>query len=393
MHGFAMAARVAAVVTGMIAAAACTSWPTAAAAPPVASIGVDSAASTLEPLPDVPPTSTGGFRVGNCPAIATDATTPCILDPDGMRFVVRGVVGAYGVFYGDKPARFSRYHSLNFDRAPQDFAAMRDYGFNLVRVFVSADHAGYGSESVYRQKLDRIVILARAQGLVVEIANANSSYTTTLPWLAYLANHYKNDPYVWLQPMNEPNCMRGGSACYDAARWQREQTAYLRAIRSTGFDNPVVVNGLAWSWTLSMILNYPLRDPNLILGAHRYANDCPDFLTSTCRGRYPAGQLTEVRQRWAEIGSRYPVIVDEVGANNGKQYPNSMAWADQFVTWAATWTTQGSGSGLIAFTWRWPNTNTMVGTPDVADTSTQLSEWGHIVVEKFVRATGGLPVS
>lgn len=363
--------------------------------PHQASLVVDDAAvhavtpPTVPPPPEPPPTpgATDGFTVGSCPS--ESGPQPCILDPQGQQFVVRGVVGAYGVFYGEVPAHFSKYHFINYDNAPQDFAAMRSYGFNLVRVFVAADHEGYGTDLEYRQKLDRIVSLARAEGLVVEIANANSSYTTTLPWLAYLANRYRDDPYVWLQPMNEPNCMSGGAVCYDPVQWQREQTDYIRAIRATGFDNPIVVNGVGWSWNLSIIRNYPLQDANLILGAHRYANNCPDFLTSTCAGLYPSGQVADVRQKWADVASRFPMIVDEVGANDGKQFANSMTWADQFVTWSAGWTNQGTGSGLIAFNWRWPNTNTMVGAPGVADTSTQLSEWGRIVVDKFVRSTGG----
>ncbi|BAY23699.1 hypothetical protein NIES2100_34910 [Calothrix sp. NIES-2100] len=58
---------------------------------------------------------------------------------------------------------------------------------------------------------------------------------------AYYANLYKNNPLVWLEPLNEPGGMSPASQL-DA--WARMYQVLIKSIRDTGFNNIIVCNGL-----------------------------------------------------------------------------------------------------------------------------------------------------
>lgn len=58
---------------------------------------------------------------------------------------------------------------------------------------------------------------------------------------AEYAELYKDNPYVWLEPINEPGSMNPAS---QLDSWARMYQVLIKAIRDTGNTNPIVCNGL-----------------------------------------------------------------------------------------------------------------------------------------------------
>ncbi|REE85139.1 fibronectin type III domain protein [Paenibacillus taihuensis] len=78
------------------------------------------------------------------------------------------------------------------------------------------------------------------------ITNSDGSYSMSLAEIsAYwvdLANKYKDNPYVWFNLMNEPG-LGGLSVDASSARWKEVHDAIITAIRSTGAQNIIVLDG------------------------------------------------------------------------------------------------------------------------------------------------------
>ncbi len=286
-----------------------------------------------------------------------------VLDPQGATFVVKGVVSPYGTFAGGLEEELGR---VNLDRVAADARRQRELGANLVRVFVDAEEFAGGDQA----ELDAVVRAARRAGLVAQISGAFSAFEPNLALVGRLAGRYRDDPGVWIQPMNEPNC-EGGAAdaeCRDWALWQRQHRAYVQAIRRAGNRAPIVVNGPDYATDLRQVDRYPLGDPNVVLGVHAYGNADRRF----DRALY--------EERWAPVAARRAVIIDEVGAFNGPQFPNALSWNEGFLTWATDWVRRRGGAGITGFNWRWTDPNTMVDLASDAPTP-----WGSLFIERVLR--------
>jgi hypothetical protein len=289
-----------------------------------------------------------------------------IVAPDGERFVMKGVVAPYGTFAGGDAAGLGRRNERS---APEDFERIAELGANTVKVYVTPDAVG---DEAGRERLDGVVQAARDQDLVVVLTGFWAEFEDTLPWVRRMAAEYADDPYVWILPMNEPGCTvpEPGAACTDYASWQREHRRYVEAIRDAGMESPIMVNTPGYSWDLTGVRDHPLGDEDLVLGAHRYAND--------------AGGLTEEDRReiedgWARMARTRPVVLDEVGNYNGGGFANSVEWTRDMIDYARRWVEQGRGSGVVAFNWRWSDPNTLTSPEDG-----ELTEWGRIFVERFL---------
>jgi hypothetical protein len=293
-----------------------------------------------------------------------------ILAPDGERFVMKGVVAPYGTFAGGDAAGLGRHNERS---APEDFERIAELGANTVKVYVTPsavdDEAG-------RERLDEVVDAARAEGLVVVLTGFYADFEETLPWVRRTAADYAGDPYVWLLPMNEPGCTvpEPGAACTDYESWQREHRRYVDAIRDAGMNSPIVVYAPGYSWDLTGVPEHPLGDEDIVLGAHRYANDARGL---TAEGR------REIEEGWARMARTRPVVLDEVGNYNGEGFANSVTWTREMIEYARGWVERGQGSGVVAFNWRWSDPNTMTSPEDG-----RLTEWGRIFVERFLEETG-----
>lgn len=284
-----------------------------------------------------------------------------ILDPAGDRFVVRGVVLAYGSFAGGPGGGAA---VRNGERYAQDIRRIKATGGNLVRIMATPGAARPDRLALLR----RIVAAARAQDMVVQLSSAFAGAAASRRWVTRLARLYRDDPYVWLQPQNEPGCDQGAQAglqaCGDWRRWQRDQRAAIAAIREAGVTAPVVVNVPRFSTDLRLIDRYPLGDANVVYGAHRYGNDNAAFTPQ---------ERAAVEAAVGGPSRRHAVIVDEFGNWNGPQFPNALAWSDGMARWIAGWVRRGDGQGATGFNWRWSDPNTMLGADD------RLTAWGQIV--------------
>lgn len=288
-----------------------------------------------------------------------------ILDPDGEQFIVKGVVAPYGTFAGGDPGGLA---SRNYKHAARDFERLRKLGVNTVKVYMTP------SRMLRRRaqaRLDKVVRAARERDLLVILTGFWGRPRTTRRWVREMAETYRDDAWVWLLPMNEPGCTGPDtSPCGDWEAWQRNWRGYIRTIRDAGMEAPIVVNTPGWSWNLAPIAFYPLGDDQLVLGAHRYANDEP---------RFHAGERAEVRRSWARLAQQRPVLLDEVGNYNGPEFANSEAWTRGMVDFAARWVREDEGAGVVAFNWRWSDPNSLT------DPDGGLSSWGRSFVERYLR--------
>jgi hypothetical protein len=308
----------------------------------------------------------GGFAVGPTQEEPFRVEGNRIVAPDGERFVMKGVVAPYGTFAGGDAAGLGQ---RNEHSAPEDFERIAELGANTVNVYVTPD-AVKGAAG--REGLDSVVQAARDENLVVVLTGFYAGFEDTLRWVRRAAEDYADDPYVWILPMNEPGCTvpQPGAACKDYTSWQRQHRRYVDAIRDAGMESPIVVNAPGYSWDLTGVRKHPLGDEEIVLGAHRYANDATGL---TAEGR------SQIERGWARIASRRPVVLDEVGNYNGDGFGNSIEWTREMIDYARRWVERGRGSGVVAFNWRWSDPNTLTSPDDGA-----LTEWGRIFVKGFL---------
>lgn len=288
-----------------------------------------------------------------------------ILDPDGNQFTVKGVVAPYGTFAGGNPEGLA---DRNEDRAPQDYARMRELGVNTVKIYVTPFRM---LDAASQERLDRVVRAAREEGLLVILTGFWGQPEPTRRWLHDMATLYRDDPWVWLLPMNEPGCTGPDtSACRDWDQWQVDWRSYIRTIRTAGMESPIVVNAPGWSWNLEQVGAHPLGDDQLVLGAHRYANDATSF---------DEKQQAEVERMWAGLARTKPVVLDELGNYDGSQFANSSAWTKGMVDFAARWVNEDHGAGVVAFNWRWSDPNSMT------QYGGGLTRWGRTYLDGYLR--------
>jgi hypothetical protein len=288
-----------------------------------------------------------------------------ILDPDGERFVIKGVVAPYGSFGGGDAAGLGL---VNERRAGQDFRQLAELGANTVKVYVHPPEASSAAEC---ERLDGVVRAARDEGLLVILTGFYGTRDETLRWVRAMAEGYADDPWVWLLPMNEPGCSvprPSHAACVDWDAWQRDHRAYLRAIRAAGMRSPVMVNAPGYSWDLSGVPTHPLGDDQVVFGAHRYANEQTELGPK---------QRAEIEAAWAALGERRAVVLDELGNWNGPEFPNSLAWTRDMVGYTRRWVAQRGGAGLVGFAWRWSDANTMTR-------GSRLTPWGRVFVHGYL---------
>jgi endoglucanase len=108
----------------------------------------------------------------------------------------------------------------------------------------------------------------------------------------------------------------------------------LRALRSTGARQPVLLGGLAFAKDLSRWLHYRPKDParQLVASLHTYGPE---------NALHAAVCLTQCRREVAGIARRYPVVAGEIG-----EYDCAHAYIDDIMSWA-----DGHGISYLGWTW------------------------------------------
>lgn len=302
-----------------------------------------------------------------------------IIDPSGNQFIVKGIVDVWGTFLG------SSVGSTNYQNAQRDMDSIKSLGANQIRVFVSANTWNTSSDqAAYMQELDNVITWATQRSLVIELADTDTNDATLAnQFIGMLASRYKTNSYVWLQPMNEPNCSPYGNTaqCDNWSYWQTEESNYVKTIRANGFTNPIVINSIHWSWDLSQIGAYPLNDNNLIYAAHRYGNNNQAFDST---------QAQDCDSKWANLATTYPIIVDEVGAQNDG-FIMYLTWNQGFDTYLVNWVTTRQGSGAVAEAWYMLTDNALSGDWRNNISNDVLTSWGNIYYIGYLQQVAGSP--
>ncbi|HYH82984.1 MAG TPA: cellulase family glycosylhydrolase [Longimicrobium sp.] len=233
--------------------------------------------------------------------------------------------------------------------ARQDFLNIRSWGSNVVRIPLNPAYwvKTAGSYSAgYPEQVDSAIARARSQGLDVVIdmhfsdrgdpsskayrlermADANHGIT----FWKEVAARYRNDGRVIFELYNEPHdiswdtWLNGGPSGdgYMTAGYQQ----LYDAVRSTGAQNLVIVNGLNWGYDMSQAGTHMLNGYNIIYGMHVYD--------------WPEKQPARWEQDFGYLAARVPMMIGEFGTTDcGTAYYKSvMDYADQknmsWIGWA-----------------------------------------------------------
>lgn len=254
---------------------------------------------------------------------------------------------------------------------------MYQAGVNLIRIAIEpalqfaasyidpADGHVYGSDL---ERLDSLISEATDRGIVVLLTNGQPGTTRTqnITFLQFLADRYRFNPYVWLNPRNEIGCTPtpgGGipATCNDPVAWQADQVAYVSCIRYTGFQNPIVLNPPGFGSRLDLAAPALTTNPtlandwNLMVGVHLY---------STAPSVTFAADLASITANWAGRLGQHCIFIEEMGVTNFgpadpllnpghaglPQWTQMQAFATDALNWAAL---QPKLSGVVGTNWNW----------------------------------------
>lgn len=286
-----------------------------------------------------------------------------ILAPDGGRFVFRAADAVYGRWAGGDAGSYGK---TNYDNAARDLGHLKSSGFNAVRLDVAANQwsgkePGPSGDALLAE-LDRVVNLATADGLVVEISQESTDEPQTTNLLGVLAGRYRSNPQVLLKLANEPFADEGSWT-----HWQSAHQGWDDTVRKHGYRNPVIVNCIQWSWDCQDYPNHKLTDANLILGTHRYADKSCTLDTA------------EVDRKWGNLPAQgYAVFVDEWG-NWNDNMSGCRDWNTALENYVLDWDKNRGGSGAVGFAQYWSDANTLQmadGSWAACTDSTCSSGWG-----------------
>ncbi len=303
-----------------------------------------------------------------------------IYAPTGQPFIVKGMTAVWGRFVGAAKG----VGLTNYNNAQRDLDSLKALGVNLVRVFVSAYYASLPHDDPnyladYMQEIDNVVLWTTQRGMVAELANSKTpDFNMSLQFVSQLATRYRDNPYVWIEPMNEPNCdtfAGDHTRCFDWSYWQAHHKQYVQAIRNAGMTSPIIVNTIDWSADLSQIGTYQLNDSKIIYGVHRYANQHTSFT---------AAEQAASDRKWANLSGRFPIIIDEVGAYDGGNTLH-LAWNQGFIDYVTNWVNTRGGAGAIAYLHYGLDDNAMTGDWRHNISNGVLNQWGDIFYNGYLR--------
>jgi hypothetical protein len=157
-----------------------------------------------------------------------------ILDPDGKEFIIKGI-NVNGPHW-----------PWNRPTVPDADLMTKVWKFNTVRINFFPSLATNGCCRNNNTNTDEIITTFTSRKVVAILENHD--FTGKYPndtelenlknWWTDLANKYKNNTYVWFNIMNEPG---GGGVAPE--RWKETHEAVVKAIRATGADNIIVLDG------------------------------------------------------------------------------------------------------------------------------------------------------
>jgi hypothetical protein len=202
-----------------------------------------------------------------------------LLGPNGEGVRIRGMCRPSLEWQAD-----GQYLSLS------DYTLMKnDWKANAVRlslnqVFWATDATG-GSDLKYADRVYQQVewIKGLGMGVILDLHWSEGTGNgvgqqcmadqNSITFWSQVANTYKNDPWIMFELYNEPHDVswevwrNGGSGCgFNVAGMQQ----LYNAVRATGAENVVIVNGLNYAYDLSQLNSYLLEGTNIMYGTHPY---------------------------------------------------------------------------------------------------------------------------
>src|SRR5262249_29166979 len=140
-------------------------------------------------------------------------------------------------------------------------------------------------------------------------------------------------------------------------------------VRQHGYQNPVVLNCINWSWDCSGYPSHRLSDDNVILGFHQYANGSCAFdgaSIDSAVGNLTAQGIAVFQDEWGN---------DDVEAPSTSGCPQ---WNSSFASYLIDWDRNRGGSGATAFALHWSDGNNMTNDDGSFNT------WGMQYTTEFV---------
>ncbi|KOP22822.1 hypothetical protein AMR41_29450 [Hapalosiphon sp. MRB220] len=191
-----------------------------------------------------------------------------IIDPNGKEFIPRGFnIAGYNYTYTAQRQGTAYINGVArvIGPYPQDaIPYLQAWGVNTVRLhgdIFNPTSRGGDFRADKMAAVDEAVQAITGAGMVCILEYAhwinnqaaggiltNNSFPTLQQVIdkgVEFANLYKNNPYVWLEPVNEPvGTITPSSSQLDA--WVYMYQKFIKAIRDAGCNNIIVCNGIAW---------------------------------------------------------------------------------------------------------------------------------------------------
>lgn len=273
-----------------------------------------------------------------------------IVDATGQPVLLRGAMIPSAFAYIKRWQNGQDPTQMQF--TPATFAAMASWHMNTVRINVS--YWIYQlNPSLYMSRLDQTVQRAHSAGLFVvldyhdDAQSGNPSpdglmHQESITFWTILASHYRNDPTMLFDPINEPKYadwqtwLNGNSS--GVVGYQQ----LIQAIRATGAQQIIVLEPgagctcghAAWGG----VDNYLPSDPNIIFSMHDYAEVVQGNPSSWDAGWGPIlGRYPIYYGEWAVLPhANYPVFCKGVTSSNADSVTN--AFLNYMQARQANWT-------------------------------------------------------
>lgn len=248
-----------------------------------------------------------------------------------------------------------------------DYKQMKSWGFNLVRLplnqqFWLKDVDGYQDRIAQNvgwiRSLDMDVILDLHWSDRGDTANDSAQQRmaddNSLTFWTEVAREYKHDYHVVFELYNEPHDVSWEVWQYGGDSGSGFEAVGMQdlydAVRSTGAENLIIINGLDWAFELSKINEYPVQGYNLIYGIHIYDQ--------------PGKRLTT---DWArslkQVQDKHPVIITEFGNFDCDPsfYKSILSYAKTHHLGWVGWAWYPGGCGFPALISNWSGTPNVLG--------------------------------
>ncbi len=252
-----------------------------------------------------------------------------IVTEDGRTIRLRGINTTDPLWLEKLDYKRNGVPDNRFKEIPTDFARMKAFGANVVRLPI---FPGYyfliGSEKYLSIYIDRMIDLAEKNGLYAIISyqaigrpggwyppdsdNVLPAYPTKLlhsdsamavEFWNTVAARYGKRKHVLFEIYNEP---ADTTTEFTWTDWRPTGELLVATIRKHS-DNIILGSGPQWTFDLSDVPKNPYSDTNLVYVAHVYPGNVP----------LGGDLIFEWEKHFGFLAATYPVIVSEWGFHNG----------------------------------------------------------------------------